>query len=106
MCKIEIYCVTTEVYRSVNKLATLSKLAELEELKKDLSAKYGGLTIFRNVEGLWLDNGQLYVDRVEVWRILTSDLDAKYIDNVAQKLKAICEQKSQLYTINDEAHFI
>ena len=103
--RIEIYCVTSELYGK-DKVETLSNLKQLEELKRGLCEKYGGLTIIKNCEGLWLNEGKLYVDEVEIWRILSHNLNTELIKNVAQKLKAICKQKSQLYTIDDVAYFI
>jgi hypothetical protein len=103
--KIELYVVTSELYGK-DKVETLSNLKQLEELKRGLCEKYGGLTVIKNCEGLWLNEGKLYVDKVEIWRIFTDDLDVALIKAFAISLKVICKQQSQLYTIDDKAFFV
>lgn len=96
MAKIEIYVVTT-----LNPDKSL-----IEEAKTRICEKFGGLTIISNCEGLWLDSGKICADKVEIWRIVTNDIDAQFVNNIATSLREICGQKSQFYTIDDKPFFI
>lgn len=98
MCKYEWYVV---VSKHPNKLA-------LENLQKDLCKKYGGLTILKNCEGLWVNHaGNIDADKVEIWRVLTDKivLPSEAI-KIGEQLKAICQQESQLFTVNDNPYFV
>jgi hypothetical protein len=103
MAKYEIYVVTTEI----EGMEGINARNQLNQLKVELSNKFGGYTIFHNCEGGWTDNGQLCVDKVEVWRILTDEIvTAKEIMKFAETIKTITKQKSQLVTVNDKQYFI
>lgn len=95
--KLEIYVVLTE-----NPDKT-----KLDALKVELSNKFGGLTLINNCEGLWVDNGKLYLDNVQIWRILSSTvITEKEIMPYILQLKSLCNQKSQLFTVNDYPYFV
>jgi hypothetical protein len=98
MAKIEIYVVTT-----LN-----PSERQLTAIKESIAEKYGGLSIIRNVEGLWFNpkTQKLDTDKVEIWRIVTNDIDAKFINDVAFSLKIVCGQTCQLYTIDDKPFFL
>lgn len=97
MAKIELYVVTSEN----------PDVEKLNQIKVEIIRKFGGLTAIRDSEGYWIDeSGKICVDFVEIWQILTSDVDVAYIKAISERLKAICKQKSQLYTINDKPFFI
>lgn len=96
--KLEIYVVTS---KNPDK-------AKLSEIQRELCKKYGGLTIIRNCSGLWVNHiGNLDSDKVEIWRVLTDKivLPSEAIA-IGEKLKAICEQESQLFTCNDNPYYV
>jgi hypothetical protein len=98
MAKYEWYVVTT---KHPNRLALMA-------IQKELCKKYGGLTILKNCEGLWVNHvGNLDTDKVEIWRVLTDKivLPSEAI-RVGEILKTICSQESQLLTINDKPYFV
>lgn len=95
--KLEIYVVLTQ-----NPDKT-----KLDSVKVELSNKYGGLTLINNCEGFWVDNGKLYLNVVQIWRILSSTIiTEKDILPYIQQLKTLCNQKSQLFTVNDNPYFV
>lgn len=96
MAKIEIYVVTT-----LN-----PKIETLNEYKKALCKKFGGLTIIPNCSGLWINaHGEVENDEVEIWQILTHDIDAKFINDISEQIRISCGQKTQLYTMDDKPFF-
>lgn len=98
MAKYEWYVVTT---KKPNVLA-------LENIQKQLCDKFGGLTIIPNCKGLWVNHvGNLDSDKVEIWRVLTNKivLPSEAI-KVGEQLKAICQQESQLFTVNDNPYYV
>jgi hypothetical protein len=95
--KIEIYVVTTE-----NPDKT-----KLDAVKVELCGKFNGLTVIKDCDGLWLDNGKLTQDNVQIWTIVSSTvITAGEIMEYAEKLKAICHQKVQLVTVNGQPYFV
>lgn len=99
MVKIEIYVVTTPN----NDKAKL----ELEQLKVELCNEFGGLTVVPNCTGYWQNNGKLDYDDVEIWTILSATvITASAILKYAERLKVLCSQKSQLFTVNNFPYFV
>lgn len=97
MVEIKIYVVTTE---NPNK-------TKLDSVKVQLCGAFGGLTVINNCEGLWLDNGKLYVDNVQIWIIESSTVvSPEQILKYGEDLKQICNQKSQMISINGHPYFI
>jgi len=95
--ELKIYVVTTE-----NPDKT-----KLDAVKVELCGQFGGLTVINNCEGLWIDNGKLFLDNVQIWVIVTNGI-VKPQDAIryGEQLKNICHQKSQLLTINGTAYFV
>lgn len=81
---------------------------KLSEIQKELCKKFGGLTILRNCSGLWVNHsGNIDSDKVEIWRVLTDSivLPSEAI-TIGEKLKAICQQESQLFTVNENPYYV
>ena len=98
MAKYEWYVVTT---KNPDK-------EKLSEIQKELCKRYGGLTVLRNCSGLWVNHsGNIDTDKVEIWRVLTNKivLPSEAI-KVGEQLKAICQQESQLFTVNDNPYYV
>lgn len=58
----------------------------------------GGLTKHPPADGLWLDdNGQLFVDRTQVWTVITDHTAADFVP-VAERLAVLLDQYVILYT--------
>lgn len=98
MAKYEWYVVTT---KNPDK-------EKLSEIQKELCKRYGGLTVLRNCSGLWVNHsGNIDTDKVEIWRVLTDSivLPSEAI-KVGEQLKAICQQESQLFTVNDNPYYV
>ena len=100
--KIEIFVVTTELKE---KLCSLNKL---EELKVELCKEFGGLTVIPNCKGYWMDNDKLINDDVEIWTIYTNSEYGVYgkINAYSLQIKAICNQKTQLFALDGHVYFI
>jgi hypothetical protein len=102
MARYEIYVVTSQ-------LSKTEPTEELEELKGKLCEKYGGLTVIPNCTGYWLnDNKILEYDNVEIWVIFTNSsvITAKEFIEYGEQLKQICNQKSQMITVNGNPYFV
>jgi hypothetical protein len=119
--RVELYVVTTEIAKNSKdcQKCTLNAHCEqclkeederkqqLEQLKVELCKKFGGLTVIDNCEGYWTDNGQLIKDDVQIWRILSTDvITPKDIMPYAERLKSVCKQKVQLFTVADMPYYV
>ena len=99
--RIELYIVTTEN----------PDLERLKELKVKLCYSFGGLTKPSDFEGYWAKTSDLITDVGEVWVIFTEyglngilhgRLGSLHtIFDVAQELRELCKQNTQLVTVND-----
>jgi|SRR5208337_1993937 len=95
--RVELYVVTTN---NPDK-------AKLEEIKAKLCDVFGGLTVIPNCEGYWMDGTKMVTDETQIWVILSSTvITTKDILPFAEQLKLICQQKSQLFTVNGTPYFI
>lgn len=89
--------------------------------KKDLNFEklklikiFNGLTEYKNVKGYWInDKGLIEFDKVLIWEILTINEnnglingEISQIRHIAENIKTITKQKSQLITINEKPIFI
>ena len=57
---------------------------------------------------LWVNHsGNIDSDKVEIWRVLTDSivLPSEAI-TIGEKLKAICQQESQLFTVNENPYYV
>ena len=99
--KVELYVVTSL-------LSKTEPNPELEQLKGELCNKFGGLTVIDNCTGYWLNqNKVLEYDNVQIWRILTNEvITAKTMMQYAERLKSVCKQKVQLFTIGDMPYYV
>jgi hypothetical protein len=103
----KIYVVTTEIEKLNENIKRLA-YGLIEEEKRKISDKFGGLTVYKNCEGYFTDESKtLCVDSVEVWEIITDAIiTAQTFINYGERLKAICKQKSQMITINGRRYFV
>lgn len=108
--QIKIYVVRNE---DLAKL--LNEAIKLEKVKKRLIKLFGGLTVSKSLnEGYWMnEKGEIEKDCVKVWEILINSKEdlvknEKKFKEVIEDIKAITQQKSQLYTVNEsvKANFI
>lgn len=106
--QIKIYVVKTEVDKdiSLNALIHDAKLRILNE--------FGGLTVIPNCLGLWCDNSTVptkgYIDickdSVEIWEIYSDSPHTEELKRIVFDIKIATKQKSQLYTVNNDAIFV
>ena len=104
--QIEIYVVKTEISKKHGKDFEMANL-DLNLEKQAIMNVFGGITVIPNLSGAWLDE-KLSVchDDVEIWRVCSSRTgnDSKqeidFLKRSVLRIKAITEQKSQLYTID------
>jgi hypothetical protein len=99
--KIELFVVTTN-------LSTKADLLALDQLKVKLAGIFGGLSVYQHIKGYWEFNGKLEHDDVEDWVIysLTESDIYNTIKSVSLDLKALCNQKSQLFVINNVPYYV
>jgi hypothetical protein len=96
----KIYVVKTNIRLTCEKMA-------LVLVQKELSLEYGGLTIIPNCSGLWVnDKNEFETDNVEIWEVVSHNLDINFILKIAQELKQICTQKCQFFTINGNPFYL
>lgn len=105
--QVEIYVVKTEI---LNKKAPIENLAKLSAIKAEISQKCEGISVLPEIRGEWWENGTVYEDIVEIWRILASDdkpIDFIWLNRKIDEIKALTLQKSQLMTtnVNCKAYF-
>lgn len=100
--QVEIYVVKTEIS---GKNLNPEKLAQLSAVKDEISKNCGGLSILPEFRGEWWENGVIYEDITEIWRILATNeqpIDFSWLRAKIDQIKAITNQKSQLYTTNPQ----
>jgi hypothetical protein len=111
MVKIEIYVVTTELKQNPSTLHDNERAKArkaLDQLKVELCREFGGLTVVPNCTGYWRnENLELECDDTEIWIILSSTvITSSAILKYAERLKVLCSQKSQLFTVNNFPYFV
>ena len=94
MTEIKIYVVTSELKHDYERDC-------LTQLKIELLSKFNGLTVIKNCEGLWLDeNKKIITDTVDIWQIVTHEYNLNYLWEVNEKLRRVCKQTAQLFTVD------
>jgi len=100
MVEIKIYVVTTDLKHNY-------EFDVVNKLKIELISKFGGLTVIKNAEGLWLDaDKNIIVDTTDIWQIVTTDYNANYLWEVNEKLRRVCKQTAQLFTVDGNPYFV
>lgn len=96
----KIYVVTTNIKRDCEKVA-------LELVKRELLFEYNGLTVYSNCSGLCVnDKNEIENDNVEVWEVISHNLDITFLQKIAQQLKRICTQTTQFFTIDGKPFYL
>lgn len=107
---IQLYVVTTKITKDMTYLTFEEKeaLEQLEELKTEVCLKFGGFTIIPNCVGYWVNaQHKIEKDIVEIWQIVNHGIFTEaQIRSISEKLKRICAQKEQLFTINGNPYLI
>lgn len=97
MTQIEIYVVKTEIIG--NKAAN----GLLKTLKNEITEKLGGITELSTKRGAWIENGVEIEDKTEIWRFCvdnTKAIDFQWLKKQIRYIKAVTNQRSQLWTCN------
>lgn len=79
----------------------------INKLKIELCKKFGGLTIIKNCEGLWLDaDKNIIADKVDIWQIVTHEYGLNYLWEVNEKLRKVTNQSVQFFSIDGNPYFV
>lgn len=107
--RIELYVVTTNLYKNLNYLTYEEKtnIEKLEKVKAEIIKEFGGLTVIPNNKGFWInDSNQMVSDNVDIWLIFTYNCCEKSVNAYSLQIKAITTQCSQLYVIDNKSHMV
>jgi len=107
--RIEIFVVNP--YEDITHMTYEEKkaLENLEGIKMQIIAEFGGLTETNTEKGYWIESKtkQICIDSVKRWIIYTTSKDScAKIEAFSKQIKAITAQKLQCFGINDTLFFI
>lgn len=100
MAEIKIFCVTTAISHDYERDC-------LKQLKTMFCSKFGGLTVIKDCEGLWLNSdNEIETDSTDIWLIEANNPEMKFLWNLCDKLRRVTKQSSQLFTIDGLSFFV
>ena len=74
-----------------------------EQVKKELSQQFGGLTAYTGspASGIWKDGEKIVKDDIYVYEIMLQEIDKNYWATYKSKLQLIFEQEELIIRVSD-----
>ena len=95
MTEIKIFCVTTDIKHDYQRDC-------VKQLKTQLIKEFGGLTVIKDTEGLWLDEkNEIVTDSTDIWLIITNkEFLLNGLWELSEKLRKVTNQSVQFFSVD------